>query len=415
MRTDPGRKRLNPIWRATAWVVLALFVAAAGTLPVSAFTPEDAQTPAQRFEGYLKAQGPDPSTGSGRGKWLIGDFGVLVDQETVINQKRGPATVGAWLIVWVSSTARAGLHADLIYVDRPAGQTGPTVQFTDRLNKKIDPSNAARDRVWMIGPTPVLITPATVVIGDPQVDDLVWVMAEQKGTDLWAISVEEVDRTVDAVPVEFEGVIEQIGVTTWQIAGRQVLIEDDTEIIGDAAVGKSAEVKALQAKADSTLTGRTIRVLDQGDELTLGAMVASILPAEAGATVWDVWIFAEEPGAYPTPTTLYVNGNTLVDESRAVAKAGQWAEVRGLSVGQDEYKADMIRLEEPVPVTIAGDAELASAATAQGMWWRIGGQLVWVPRQVASTIDPERKEGAAVQGVLLGNGVVWARQLQVSK
>jgi len=406
MRVDVGNKRLSLIWQATVWVVLAVIVATTAVLPARAFAPEETQTPSRRFEGYLKAQGP--------GKWLISDFRVLVDQETVINQKRGSASIGAWLIVWVSGTAQTGLHADMVYVDRPAGQTGPTMQFTNYLDKRLGLPTAEKNAVWVIGQTMVLITPDTVILGDPQVQDMVWVMAEWKGTDLYAIIVEKVARILDAVPVEFEGTLEEIGDTAWQIAGRQVVIEDDTEIIGDAAVGKSAEVKALQAR-DDTLTGRTIRVQDQTDELTLGAMVASILPTETGMTVWDVFMFDGTPGAYPTPTTLYVNGNTLVDESRAVAKKGQWAEVRGLPIGPDGYKADMIRLEEPVLVTIAGDAELASAATAQGAWWRIDGQLVWVPGQLVPTIDPKRKEGATVQGVLLGNGVVWARQLQVSK
>ncbi|PKO21355.1 MAG: hypothetical protein CVU38_15140 [Chloroflexi bacterium HGW-Chloroflexi-1] len=398
MKADPGKKRLNRLWMATALVALALIVVAASALPTHAAARPEDQAPPQRFEGYLKAQGPD--------KWLIGDFSVLVDQRTALNEKRGPATIGAWLIVWVNSDANAGLRAELIFVDRPAGQSGPMVQFTNRLNKQ---SGAW----WVIGDTLVQITPETTLIGDPRVGHLVWVMADPKSPDLLcAVIVESVAATPENVPVEFEGAIAQVGVAAWQVDGRQVMITEETAIWGDAAVGKSAEVKAVQAQ-DGTLTAHIIRVVDQTDELTLGVLVAAILPTETGATVWDVLLFSGDPGAYPTPTTIYVNGNTLVDESRAVAKAGQWAEVRGLPVGQGEFKADMIRLEEPVPVTIAGDAELVSDETAAGAWWRIAGQRVWVSRQVAATVvDPQRKEGAAIQGLLLGNGVVWVRQLQ---
>ena len=45
-----------------------------------------------RYEGLLRAIGP--------GKWLVGEIGVLVDQQTILIEKRGKAEIGAWVIVW---------------------------------------------------------------------------------------------------------------------------------------------------------------------------------------------------------------------------------------------------------------------------------------------------------------------------
>jgi hypothetical protein len=78
-------------------------------------------------------------------------------------------------------------------------------------------------------------------------------------------------------------------------------------------------------------------------------------------------VFPDEPWANPFATLMYVNGNTLVDERRAAARPGQWAEVTALPLGGDEYQADRIRLEQPVPIT--GSASESQTATISSTPW----------------------------------------------
>jgi hypothetical protein len=111
--------------------------------------------------------------------------------------------------------------------------------------------------------------------------------------------------------------------------------------------------------------------------------------------------------------TLRVSDNTVVDESRAIARTGQWAEVRGADLGGDEYQADVIRLERPMPVSLVG--ELQSVPTSGGGWGQINGQPVWlgsVAPAGGAMAQADAGGSVAVIGVRLGNGVIWAKSVR---
>lgn len=125
-------------------------------------------------------------------------------------------------------------------------------------------------------------------------------------------------------------------------------------------------------------------------------------------------VFPKSPWAEPTLGTVRVNANTYVDESRAVAQIGQWADIRGVNLGGAEYQADLIRLEQPIPVSLTGEIQRAPATGAGAEWGQINGQPVWLGavQSGGATAQALAGESVAVVGVRLSNGVIWAKQVR---
>ncbi len=362
------------------------------------FTNAAAQSsaPQLRFEGYLKAQGP--------GKWYIGDEHVSVDAQTRVIEKQGRAEVGAWLIVWADTTGAGALRADLIVVDRPAGQDGPIVQITGRLTK-------INGLGWRIENTVILITSATIIHGDPQIGCRLWVMAEQRGNDLYGLRLDVISCGADDVPRAFEGQIETMppGLPAlWIVSGQPVRVLTDTEIIGTPAVGSDVEILAL-LDISGVPVARRVRVMAPDSRVSLGAMVANIQPTIDGVQMWDVVVFSAEAWADPIPVQVQVSGSTLVDERRAVARASQWAEIRAEPLADQAYRARQIRLTQPTPVSFTAALTYTSLSAGKaGSWWWVNGRRAWIPR---ATLTGDRLMAAdvVVEGVVLGNGVIWVK------
>ena len=387
------RVALAPLLALTLSVIVCLSPASAAQPQ----TTKPASSVPTRLEGYLKA--------IGSGKWLVGNYSVLVDAQTAVIEKRGRAEVGAWVIVWGEQDEVGSVRAELIQVDRPAGSSGLTVQFSGMLNK------ISRD-LWVIEQMPVRITGTTLISGKPITETLVWVVAEQQDDVLVALAIEVIAQDADAPPVEFEGAIEAFGSEFWQVDGHLVRLTPDTIKIGDPALDKNAEVQAIVGP-DGELVAVLIRVVDPTAEARLNAVVTAIVTGPDGGQTWKVFVFPDEPWADPVATTLYVDGSTLVDESRATARVGQWAEVRGVEVGVGEYQTDVIRLEQPVPVSLQGEFTAASIEARSTGWWQINGQPVWWASPGSSkAIVALTEGGSAVLGVRLPNGVIWAREVR---
>ena len=300
------RVALAPLLALTLSVIVCLSPASAAQPQ----TTKSASSVPTRLEGYLKAIGP--------GKWLVGNYGVLVDAQTAVIEKRGRAEVGAWVIVWGEQDEVGSVHAELIQVDRPAGSSGPTVQFSGKLRK-------APDDTWVVEQMPVRITGTTLISGNPITETLVWVVAEQQDDMLVALAIEVIAQDADAPPVEFEGAIEAFGSEFWQVDGHLVRLTPDTIKIGDPALDKNAEVQTIIGP-DDELIAVLIRAVDPTAEARLNAVVTAIVTGPDGGQTWKVFVFPDAPWADPVATTLYVDGSTLVDESRATARVGQWAE-----------------------------------------------------------------------------------------
>jgi hypothetical protein len=396
-RRAPGR-----FWRARVLLaaLLAVVIAAmACPWPVNAMQQDPGQvTATTRAEGVLQARGPD--------KWQVGKLDVLLDDATVVMQKRGKAAPGAWVIVWGQQSRVGEISADYIQVDRPASLLSPTIQLSGMLRKQTS-------SWWMVEQTVIEITPDTVISGQPVIGALVWVVALQQGDALLALAAEVLAPDPEIPNFEFEGTITSLANGSWRVDDLEVLIDQNTEIIGEPSIGKIAEVQAGRLP-DGRLLARTIRVVDPAAEASLNAMVAEIITETGDTERWEVIVFPKSPWADPTLATLHVGFNTYVDESRTIAQTGVWAEMRGAPLGAEEYQADVIRLEQPVPVSITGEILPPPTSPAPSGWGEINGQPVWLGSVEPGMATAQAVLGSnvAVTGVRLGNGVIWAKQVR---
>lgn len=346
-----------------------------------------------RFEGVIKAQSPV--------KWIINEQSVFITRQTAIIEKYGRAEVGAWVTVGAHRDDAGGLYADLILVERAAGQANPTVQFTGRLEGKSG-SNWQVDGKW------VKITFATTIPEAPEIKDLIRVTAEPQGEELWATNIELIARAGSQAPVEFEGIIQSIVGDTWQVDGRLVSITSATKVSGQPAVGKNAEIRAV--RSGGRLTATAVMINDGSTEVTLSALVASIFSEGSGVETWDTIVFLEQLWSNPVPMTVYVSKNTLVDERRAIAKPGQFAQVTGTPINSSKVQADLIQLDQPPVIKVSGSVERRPNSGQLTGWWQIGGRPIWVAEQNAIP-EASGQGSVTVEGILLGNGVVWVGPL----
>jgi hypothetical protein len=375
---------------------LALLGAAAQKPPAPVVAALQAPDPSQsQFEGELKSQSPD--------LWVVGEYSVLVDGQTTIIEKHGAAQVGAWLIVWALADPSGTPRAEIIVVERPAGASDPTIQFTDVLNK-------ISDDWWIVGDNLIHVAPAVASMPTPPLGSLLSVTAVKQDMVLEAIRIQVAVEDPSQTPQDFEGTIQAMEPGRWQVEGRWVTIEPATHIDGTAAVGKHAEVRVL-LQDDKSLLATLIRVPEKV-EVTVGALVEDIDPQALEAEVWNVSIFPDQPYTDPYTAIVHVDGSTLVDEGRAVARAGQWADVRAESLNSHEFRAEVIRVEQTVPVTITGSFQQAATASVAGGWARIGGRTIWFPDQMATGVSAATggQGDILIEGLLLGNGVVWAQR-----
>jgi hypothetical protein len=389
-------KRLRLIAGCTVLIALALLAAAAQKPPAPVTAALQAPDPTQiHIEGELKSKSPT--------LWVVSEFSVLVDGQTQVIEKRGLAEPGAWLIIWAISDPSGTPRAEVIVVDRPPGAPSPTIQFTDVLNKMTD-------QWWIVGETLLHVGSTATIVGTPTIGALISVTADQQDSVLEAIRIEIVVNDPSHAPQDFEGAIEAMESNRWRVEGRWVMVTSATSINGIPALGKHAEVRVL-LQGDGSLLATLIRVLEKV-EVTMGALVNDISPQASGMEVWDVSVFPDQLYADPYAATVYVDGDTLVDESRAIARAGQWADVRAEPLNPTEFQAQVIRLEQTSSVTVTGGLQQAATASGVGGWARIGGRTIWFPGQMAGSVSAATggQGDTLIEGILLGNGVVWAQR-----
>lgn len=303
-------------------------------------------------------------------------------------------------------TSNPYTRAALMQAGNVAGLSSPTVQLSGMLRKQTS-------SVWMVEQTVIAITPNTVISGQPAIGALVWVVAQPQGDTLVALAAEVLAPDPQIPLFEFEGTITSLASTSWRVDDREVLLDQRTQIYGDPVVGKIAEVQAGELP-DKRLLALTIRVVDPAAEASLSAMVTNITPGTNNTELWDVIVFPQSPWADPTLATLHVSLNTYVDESHATAQSGVWAEMQGAPLGTEEYQADIIRVERPIPVSITGEILPAPTTPTPTTWGQINGQPVWLGAVLPGMTSAHAVLGSnvSVTGVRLGNGVIWAKQVQ---
>lgn len=183
--------------------------------------------------------------------WVIGEYSVLTDSDTQVQEKNGRAEVGAWALVRALRLQDDSLLALEIIIERPSETPGEPIEFRGVIEQ-------IGDAEWVIEGKSVRVSEETVVEGTPKVGSL----AEVKGLRLGdgsIIAQHIVIKPPELQEVEFEGVIESFSETEWVVGGHSIAIDGATTIEGVPAAGLTAEVKAVLL-LDGTILARHIRV-----------------------------------------------------------------------------------------------------------------------------------------------------------
>jgi hypothetical protein len=193
---------------------------------------------------------------------------VELDDHTAFSGRAGAAigrsarSLQVGLVVRVDlMPALAGvLRAGAVRFQNAAGEPNEDQELKGTVN-------AITDAAWTIDGRVFAITEDTVFEGDPQVGDFVEVKFHLDA-DGNAVA-DRIEKENDPNPdegVEFTGIVEAIGDSSWTISGHVLAVNASTEIDGAPAVGDTVEVHAVTL-ADGTLRASRIQKEDpNGDD-----------------------------------------------------------------------------------------------------------------------------------------------------
>ncbi len=183
------------------------------------------------------------------------------------------------------------------------------------------------DTSWTIDAQVFAITDQTVFEGDPGVGDFVEVKFH---LDADGNAVADRIEKQDEAPgdeVEFMGIVEAIGDSSWTISGHVVGTDASTQIIGSPVVGDNVEVHAVKAADGSLLATRIKREDVQEQEVEFSGVVQAI-----GDASWQIG-----------DKTVNVNASTEIVGSPAV---GDQVEVKALQAADGSLTATRIKKED---------------------------------------------------------------------
>jgi hypothetical protein len=250
--------------------------------------------------------------------WTIDDRTVAVNAQTVFI---GAPGLGDFVEVRLHLDGNGAAVADRIQKEDPSDDE---LEFRGIVE-------AIGETSWTISGRVVLVNAATVFRGTPQVGDLVEVRTDRASDGTLTathIKLEDDDDNFDD-ELEFRGIVESIGATSWTIAGRVVLVNDATSFRGNPQVGDLVEVRADRAP-DGTRTATDIKLEDDDnvdDEREFRGIVTSI-----GDTSWTIG-----------DLVVLVNAST---EIRGNPQVGDLVEVRADRAPDGTLTATRIKTED---------------------------------------------------------------------
>ncbi len=270
--------------------------------------------PPVKFTGWVSDTSVD--------RWLVDDHILRVDPDSLIE---GNVRAGKYAVVIANVDDDGQLHAESVALQPPSGGIGYTYEFRCLIQE-------IEQRYWIVCNRVVLITDNTSIQGRPEIGSL----AEVKGIRITGDTV--LARSIRVMvasayaEVEFEGPIESVADAAWIVNGITVAMSAVTVIRGLPEPGLTAEVKGV-LQPDGSVLAQLITV--KGAELTPQMDIEGLVD-RIEATSWLV-----------AGTQVFISSNTFIDDSRAPAEAGMWAQVRAFRRQDGSLLALRIRLSRP--------------------------------------------------------------------
>jgi hypothetical protein len=310
---EESERMKRRIWLVTAAVLLVSLV-----LPLAGAAAGRGNTgarPIVKFEGIVRRRPADTNIGT----WAISGQRVEVVGSTRFVENKGPAVVGAKVVVLARRLGTGQLEAIQIRVVEPAIVTVKIRGFVTRLGP---------DDLVVNGLT-IGYTAETRIVGSLEVGAFVKIEAQMLPAGYVATTIQVVPTERPRV-VEFEGTIERMGDTLWKVAGRLITVTEPTVIIGEPEIGKQAEVRA-RVQSDGTLLALWIKVKDEPEVEEWRGRIDRLPPQRKG--LWEVG-----------GRTVHVTPHT---EITGVPRVGKIARVKALRYPHRPLVAVEIEVLEP--------------------------------------------------------------------
>jgi hypothetical protein len=249
---------------------------------------------------------------------------------------------------------------------------------------------AIEDELWTIAGQTFETHAGTLIWGEPEVGDLVFVDGRllSDGTKL----ADRIIRLYQSLPINqftLTGVVESMEDDAWSIAGQIIYLDEDTEIEDGIAVGDLVLISGL-IEEFGTLTARHISLVTEapGYPFDFTGLVQAINQ--------NNWLIAGQ--------SIAIDDNTSIDEDIEI---GDLVRVTGYILEDNTWLAVTIERQEAEPATFTFTGLVDSIDP-----WQVAG--ISFETREWTIIDPTITEGDLVHvtGIILNDGTLVAATIQ---
>jgi len=299
--------------------------------------------------------------------------------------------------VWLSASSAGTLQASEVRVMSSRGRSARTVS-----GRSTEPGEDQEfkgtvvqiaDTAWTIDGRTVAVNEQTVFIGAPGLGDFVEVRfhLDSQGNAI-AERIQKEDFADDEL--EFRGIVEAIGDTSWTISGRVVEVNAQTLIRGNPRVGDLVEVRTDRAP-DGTLTATDIHREDGvDDEREFRGIVESI-----GDTSWTIG-----------GRVVLVNASTVILRNPQV---GDLVEVHAERASDGTLTATRIKTEDGDDDNGDDEREFKGVVSSIGASsWTVGDLVVLVNAATVIFGDPQVGDLVEVRADRAPDGTLTATRIK---
>ena len=181
---------------------------------------------------------------------------------------------------------------------------------------------------WVIAGQSFATHDSTLIVGNPQVGDWVWVEGHLLSDGARVADVIVLLRRSPADRFAIVGEVEAIGDTEWIVAGQAIAVDDETDVEGDVEIGDLVRVEGI-VLPDGVLLAERIRPIEEQPGF----------PFDFVGVVQDI---ADETWAV-SGITITVDADTEIDEGLA---SGDVVRVRGWILDDGTWLARSIERVE---------------------------------------------------------------------
>ena len=277
-----------------------------------------AQPPAAdvQFSGVIEAQAED--------SWVIDGITVFVDENTIIDEREGPAVVGAMVGVRAVRLDDSALYAERIHVKNELPD-GFKIEFRG-------PIEAMSNTKWRVAGFDITVDDATrfVHLERAELGAVAEVNARRmEDGSLLAIEIDIKGVAADQLrQVEWKGPLERFDDTQWQVAGLTALIDDATIIYGEPALDAVVEVHAWVQEDGSFLAYKLI--VEPDARISFTGQVEAITP--------DAWTISG--------VLFKVDTRTVYDEDNGPLGIGVDVTVKAMKLADGSFLAMRIETRD---------------------------------------------------------------------